>query len=78
VEPLPPPTDTARERYIRRALERVNLEYDNQVQEEPVSEQMLEERVEEESYENRDWTESEEPVDFKEPDSNIRNILYGN
>ena len=78
-ELMPQPVeDTSRERYIRRALERAQQEYDNQVQEEPVSEQMLEERVEEESYENRDWTESEEPVDFKEPDSNIRNILYGN
>jgi hypothetical protein len=79
VEPLPPPTDTARERYIRRALERANLEYDNQVQEEPVSEQMLEERAEEESYENRDNIVSEGPINYGgETDSNIRNILYGN
>jgi hypothetical protein len=70
--------DTSRERYIRRALERAEQEYDNQPQEESVPEQMLEERAEEESYENRDCTESEGPVDFKEPDPNIRNILYGN
>jgi hypothetical protein len=71
--------DTSRERYIRRALERAQQEYDNQVQEEPVTEQMLEERAEEESYENRDNIESEGPISYSgATDSNIRGILYGN
>jgi hypothetical protein len=71
--------DTSRERYIRRALERAEQEYDNQPQEEPVPEQMLEERAEEESYENRDNIESEGPISYSgATDSNIRGILYGN
>jgi len=71
--------DTSRERYIRRALERAQQEYDNQPQEELVSEQMLEERAEEESYENRDNIESEGPISYSgATDSNIRGILYGN
>ena len=71
--------DTSRERYIRRALERAQEEYDNQDQSEPISEQMLEERAEEESYENRDNIESEGPINYSgSTHNNIRGILYGN
>ena len=67
------PVDSARERYIRRALEAAQDEYDNQVMEQPVSEQMMMEREEESSY------ESEGPVAFSgATQSNIGGILYGN
>ena len=78
-EPVRTEGETSRERYIRRAMEAANEEYDNQVQEESVSEQMMEERAEEESYENSDNTESEGPVAFSgSTQSNIGGILYGN
>lgn len=67
------PVDSARERYIRRALVAAEEEYDNQVQEQPVSEEMMIEREEEATY------ESEGPVAFSDPtQSNIGGILYGN